>query len=173
MSWSRRLPPQAAQEIRRHLNQRGRRTTKLQALLRRSPLRIHPLPRHHHRSVHRHRRPWNSNQGRILHWRKPTSPPVRSPFVIPQILRTGATADHMPTLWRSSGASSPPAGSTTITARHGGATWWRDLPPCYNSNYDYATMAPAHQRPPTGWVDDESTHWEWGDGSMTLDVQVF
>ena len=28
------------------------------------------------------------------------------------------------------------------------ATWWKGLPPCYNT---------AHQSPPWGWTDDDST----------------
>jgi hypothetical protein len=31
-----------------------------------------------------------------------------------------------------------------------GATRWRDLPPCYNSKYDWNTASPAHESPPQG-----------------------
>jgi hypothetical protein len=56
-----------------------------------------------------------------------------------------------------------------------GATWWRDLPPCYNSRVDYSTgrARPAHESPPQGWVHDDSTEWLWADGSMELDVEAF
>jgi hypothetical protein len=45
-----------------------------------------------------------------------------------------------------------------------GATWWRNLPPCYNN---------FHKSPPEGWVLDDSTHWVWADSAMSLDLQVF
>jgi hypothetical protein len=54
-----------------------------------------------------------------------------------------------------------------------GATWWRGVPPCYNSKYDYNTMSPGHESPPKGWVLDDSTEWMWADGSMTLEIQVW
>jgi hypothetical protein len=43
------------------------------------------------------------------------------------------------------------------------ATWWRDLPPCYNS---------THESPPSGWVQDDSTRWLWTDGSIALSVEA-
>jgi hypothetical protein len=54
-----------------------------------------------------------------------------------------------------------------------GATWWRNLPPCYNNRYDWNTASPAHESPPQGWVLDDSTRWVWGDDTMTLDIQVW
>ena len=45
-----------------------------------------------------------------------------------------------------------------------GATWWRDLPPCYNDKYE---------SPPGGWVMKDSTLWLWTDGSISLSVEVF
>jgi hypothetical protein len=46
-----------------------------------------------------------------------------------------------------------------------GATWWRDLPPCYNDTH--------HESPPEGWVLDDSTLWLWADANTALSVQVF
>ncbi len=46
-----------------------------------------------------------------------------------------------------------------------GATWWRDLPPCYNDT--------RHESPPQGWVEEDSTHWLWADASISLSVEVF
>ena len=45
-----------------------------------------------------------------------------------------------------------------------GATWWHDLPPCYNDK---------HESPPAGWVMDDATLWLWTDGTNSLSVQVF
>jgi hypothetical protein len=46
-----------------------------------------------------------------------------------------------------------------------GATWWKGLPPCYNT---------AHQSPPWGWTDDDRVnHWKWSDGAMVLEVVVY
>jgi hypothetical protein len=45
-----------------------------------------------------------------------------------------------------------------------GATWWKGLPPCYNT---------AHQSPPSGWTDDDRfNHWLWSDGARWLEVVV-
>ena len=46
-----------------------------------------------------------------------------------------------------------------------GATWWRDLPPCYNDTH--------HESPPAGWVMDDSTLWVWADANTLLSVQIF
>ena len=46
-----------------------------------------------------------------------------------------------------------------------GATWWRDLPPCYN--------ATRHESPPGGWVMGDSTLWVWADANTSLSVEVF
>jgi len=46
-----------------------------------------------------------------------------------------------------------------------GATWWRDLPPCYNGT--------RHESPPWGWVMDDSTLWVWADANTLLSVEVF
>ena len=46
-----------------------------------------------------------------------------------------------------------------------GATWWRDLPPCYNDTH--------HESPPEGWVTDDSTRWVWADAHTSLSVQIF
>jgi hypothetical protein len=54
-----------------------------------------------------------------------------------------------------------------------GATWWRDLPPCYNDKYDWSIAAPHHESPPGGWVMDDSTLWLWTDASISLSVEVF
>lgn len=54
-----------------------------------------------------------------------------------------------------------------------GATWWRDLPPCYNDKYDATTATPRHESPPGGWVMEDSTLWLWTDGSIALSVEVF
>jgi hypothetical protein len=45
-----------------------------------------------------------------------------------------------------------------------GATWWRNLPPCYNDK---------HESPPGGWVMEDSTLWLWTDGFVALSVEVF
>ncbi len=58
----------------------------------------------------------------------------------------------------------------------GKATWWRNLPPCYNDHYDYTNNRQDDKAPPEGWVSDShggSTRWMWADGVMSLDVQVF
>jgi hypothetical protein len=47
-----------------------------------------------------------------------------------------------------------------------GATWWRDLPPCYNDTS-------RHESPPGGWVMEDSTLWLWTDASISLSVEVF
>jgi hypothetical protein len=44
-----------------------------------------------------------------------------------------------------------------------GATWWRDLPPCYNTR---------HESPPGGWDLEESVQWMWADANTTLSVEV-
>jgi hypothetical protein len=45
-----------------------------------------------------------------------------------------------------------------------GATWWKGLPPCYNTD---------HQSPPWGWIQyDGFTQWLWSDGAMWLYVEV-
>ena len=54
-----------------------------------------------------------------------------------------------------------------------GATWWRDLPPCYNAKFDYTTMAPDHESPPKGWDTGDSKKWVWGDGTMTLVIEAW
>ena len=46
-----------------------------------------------------------------------------------------------------------------------GATWWRDLPPCYNDT--------RHESPPGGWVMEDSTLWVWADANTSLSVEVF
>ncbi len=53
-----------------------------------------------------------------------------------------------------------------------GATWWQDLPPCYNDKFD-ANTTPRHESPPGGWVMEDSTLWLWTDGSIALSVEVF
>jgi hypothetical protein len=47
-----------------------------------------------------------------------------------------------------------------------GATWWRDLPPCYDDTG-------RHQSPPQGWIEPDSTQWLWADDSISLSVKVF
>ncbi|HYB36313.1 MAG TPA: hypothetical protein VEF72_11430 [Mycobacterium sp.] len=54
-----------------------------------------------------------------------------------------------------------------------GATWWRDLPPCYNDKYDSNSATPRHESPPGGWVMEDSTLWLWADASISLSVEVF
>jgi hypothetical protein len=54
-----------------------------------------------------------------------------------------------------------------------GATWWRNLPPCYNDKYDSSTATPRHESPPGGWVMEDSTLWLWTDASVSLSVEVF
>jgi hypothetical protein len=54
-----------------------------------------------------------------------------------------------------------------------GATWWRDLPPCYNEKHEANTAPPRHESPPRGWVMQDSALWLWTDGSIALSVQVF
>lgn len=44
-----------------------------------------------------------------------------------------------------------------------GATWWHDLPPCYDIN---------HQSPPGGWTTDYGTRWIWSDNAKALVVAV-
>ena len=44
-----------------------------------------------------------------------------------------------------------------------GATWWKGLPPCYDT---------AHQSPPWGWSSDSNTHWAWSDDASWLEVTV-
>src|ERR1700751_1807757 len=46
-----------------------------------------------------------------------------------------------------------------------GATWWRDLPPCYNGTH--------HESPPEGWIMQDSTLWVWADAKTMLSVEVF
>ena len=45
-----------------------------------------------------------------------------------------------------------------------GATWWRNLPPCYDDK---------DESPPQGWVMENATFWLWTDGSISLSVKVF
>jgi hypothetical protein len=46
-----------------------------------------------------------------------------------------------------------------------GATWWRDLPPCYNDT--------RHESRPEGWVLENSTLWVWANVNTQLSVEVF
>lgn len=54
-----------------------------------------------------------------------------------------------------------------------GATWWRDLPPCYRDGFDRRAGTPSHQSPPHGWVKEDSTQWLWADERISLSVAVF
>lgn len=54
-----------------------------------------------------------------------------------------------------------------------GAPWWRNLPPCYRSRYDYNANKPYEESPPKGWDTGDSTTWQWEDSSMQLQVQAF
>jgi hypothetical protein len=44
-----------------------------------------------------------------------------------------------------------------------GATWWKGLPPCYDTN---------HQSPPWGWTHDDVIEWVWSDGATKLVVEL-
>jgi hypothetical protein len=44
-----------------------------------------------------------------------------------------------------------------------GATWWKGLPPCYDTN---------HQSPPWGWTVGDEIDWAWSDGVTRLHVIV-
>jgi hypothetical protein len=45
-----------------------------------------------------------------------------------------------------------------------GATWWKGLPPCYDTK---------HQSPPWGWTVGPWTEWTWSDGATWLEVMVY
>jgi hypothetical protein len=44
-----------------------------------------------------------------------------------------------------------------------GATWWKGLPPCYDT---------VHQSPPSGWAGDGFIRWVWADGARWLQIDV-